>query len=154
MPRVRPAQRQQMEANDTWGLFKARKKALQDTGGCTPAVAHRQALAEFCHAVISAPSIDRAQAVKVTAIEVKFGEVGTLFEDCEPCEYGDLEAGSPLRRAWEGALNALCETEERLDTLGDLLREGAEITWKEAKEAIAESQEEPAAPAEAETVPA
>ncbi len=143
MPRVRPGQRQQMEADGAWGLFKAKKTALQKTGGCTPAEAHRRALAEFYHPDSGVPRGDRAEAVKVTAIEVKFGEVGTLFEDCEP-EYGDLEPGSPLRRAWEGALNAICETEERLDTLGDLLREGAGITWKEAKEAIAESQEEPA----------
>ncbi len=46
MPRVRPEERQKMEADGTWGLFKARKQALQDAGGCTPAEAHRIALSE------------------------------------------------------------------------------------------------------------
>ena len=47
MPRVRPEERQKMETDGTWKLFKARKQELQDTGGCTPGQAHVAALAEY-----------------------------------------------------------------------------------------------------------
>lgn len=61
MPRVKPEERQWMEAHGKWGLFKARKTALQDTGGCTPAEAHGRALAEFCCADDDVPRESRAE---------------------------------------------------------------------------------------------
>ena len=146
MPHIGSEQRQKMEQDGTWGLFKARKTELQTTGGCDPASAHRQALTEFCRPDDGVPGPSREDAVKVTALEGKMGEVNHLFLGYLPDGCGNQRPSDPLGQAWNDTFNAIAEVEQQLEILGEMLRGNAGITWEEAIAAIAD--------AETETVPA
>lgn len=151
MPRVSPEQRQQMEQGGKWGLFKAKKTELQ-TGGCTPAEAHRRALEEFyrpddvvprgCRTEVD-PS--RADAVQVTALEAKLAEFVRLFVGCIPVECvprvsPEERPNDPLGRAWHDTMNALAEAEDQIENLGELIRESVGITLEEARAAIVDAE--------------
>ena len=53
-------------------------------------------------------------------------------------EYGPFFA--QIGMSGDDAMNALVEAEDRLEDLGEMIRDEAGITWEEARAAIAESQ--------------
>ena len=81
--------------------------------------------------------------MKVTALEGKMCKVNHLFLGYLPDQYGNQRPSDPLGQAWNDAFNALFEAEDRLEGLGETLREMAGITWEEARERVVESQEQP-----------
>ena len=62
MARVKPEEREKMEADGAWESFKRRRAELKDTGGCNPVEANQRALAEFYRPDDGVPRESRAEA--------------------------------------------------------------------------------------------
>lgn len=81
------------------------------------------------------------KAEKITALEAQMTEVCKDFLEYLPEQYSNQRPSDPLGQAWNDTMNAISNAEDRLEDLGEMLRDKAGVTWEEVKETLTKSQQ-------------